>query len=141
MIFFCLLLTLGKWTESSEEDDESSDELLEDDDYYYFFFFLFTFLSFDGTKLIFFSELLYMSFHHSSFQFIGSFWPLTPRPQPSSLLLICTHYFWPCCFLPNPLPSFQPILAMSFLAYSLSNFVFDTPDDWRSLYLYLADMN
>jgi len=140
LIFLCLW-TLGRWTgESSDEEDESSeDELLDDDDYYSLFF-LFTFLSWVGITLIFLMDLLYMSFHHSSFQLVGSFWLLTPSPSPSSLRLICTHSVTPCCFLPRPLPYFQPMLDISFLAYSLSNFLWETPVDWRSFYLYLADM-
>lgn len=58
---------LGKWTGESSEEEESSDELQEEDDYYYFFF-LFVFLYLEGTIAIFLMDLLYMSFHHSSFQ-------------------------------------------------------------------------
>lgn len=135
----CFALTLGRWTgESSEDDDESSELLDEEDDYYCFF--LLTFLSLAGITLIFFMDLLYISFHHSSFQFIGSFWLFTPRPKPSSLLRIWTHSVDPCCFLPRPAPYFHPIWDISFLAYSLSNLVLETPDDCKSLYLYLADI-
>lgn len=139
-IALCLALTLGRCTgESSDEDeDESSDEHDDEEDYYCFF--LLIFLSFAGMMLIFLIDLLYMSFHHSSFQFVGWFWLFTPRPKPSSLLLICTHSVVPCCFFPSPLPSFHPICDINFLAYSLSNLVFETPDDCKSLYLYLADI-
>lgn len=116
VMFLCFALTLGRWTgESSEEEDESSELLDEDDDSYCFF--LVTFFNFAGITLIFFIDLLYISFHHSSFQFIGSFWFLTPRPKPSSLRLIWTHSVDPCCFFPRPFPYFHPIWDMSFLAY------------------------
>lgn len=137
VMVLCLALTLGRCTgESSEEDEESSELFDEDDDYYCFF--LFIFFSLVGITLIFFIDLLYISFHHSSFQFVASFWVFTPRPKPSSLLLIWTQSFVPCCFLPRPFPYFHPIWPISFFAYSLSNFLFETPEDCKSLYLYLS---
>ena len=117
--------------ELSSEDDSS-----ELDSTFFCFF-----LNFSGTIASFLMEVLYASFHQSSFQLVGPPSVFFPRPKFYYLLCTWTQSLCPCWFLPNPLPSFHPILTMRFLAYSLSNLIFETPELCNNLSLYLLAIN